>query len=67
MSLWLTRPELEELTKYKTPRKWREVLAEMRIPFRVRPLDGFPLVLRAEFTIPDRPKTRRPAEPKWTN
>lgn len=64
MSLWLSRPELEELTGFKTPRKWREELAKMNIPFRTRPLDGFPLVMRAQLPVPDRPQRRR-AEPNW--
>jgi hypothetical protein len=62
MSLWLTREELEEMTGFKTPRKWRFVLAAMNVKFRTRP-DGFPLVERAQFTNP--PENKRRNEPKW--
>lgn len=49
MSLWLTEDELIELTGYKAQRKQKFALAELKIPFRSRPADGFPLVERAQF------------------
>jgi len=64
MSLWLTREELQELTGYKTPRKWREELGRMNIRFRARSCDGFPLVERAQFEHSQQPKTRH-REPNW--
>lgn len=65
MSLWLTREELVELTGYKTPRKWRLVLAQMGLKFRTRP-DGFPLVDRWQFEGEIiRPVDSRRTRPKW--
>lgn len=51
MSLWLTEKELVELTSKKQRKKQIQVLASMRpvIKFRVRPIDSFPLVDRAQF------------------
>jgi hypothetical protein len=48
-SLWLTEKELVELTDKKHRKKQIEVLASMRVKFRVRPQDSFPLVDRWQF------------------
>ena len=56
MTLWLTDDELRELTGYAQRAKQCKALAEMRVPFRVRPADGFPLVDRALF---ERQEARR--------
>jgi hypothetical protein len=49
VSLWLTAPELIELTGYKTARKQKLALGDMGIKFRSRPADGFPMVDRWQF------------------
>lgn len=49
MSLWLNDDELIELTGYRQREKQRRALAELRVQFRTRPADGFPLVARAQF------------------
>lgn len=46
MSLHLDIDELAEVTGYRQLPKIKRALAEMRIQFRVRPADGFPLVER---------------------
>lgn len=61
MSLWLTDDELVELTGYRQRERQKQALAEMRIAFRVRPADGFPLVARAQFT----PQQGRKTEPNF--
>jgi hypothetical protein len=63
MSLWLTDDELIELTGYRQRDKQRRALAELRVQFRSRPADGFPLVARAQFTTDVKP-TRR-TEPNF--
>jgi len=66
VSLWLTAEELIELTGYKLSRFQKLALAEMSVPFKSRPADGFPLVNRAQFqgqtVLTSRPKKR---EPRW--
>lgn len=57
MSLWLTEDELVQLTGYTQRKKQREALAELRLSFRSRPADGFPLVMRSLFET-DRPGKR---------
>ena len=49
MSLWLNDDELVELTGYRQREKQRRALAELRVPFKTRPADGFPLVARSQF------------------
>lgn len=50
------------LTGYKRASKQKETLAAMRIAFRSRPLDGFPLVLRSQFAEAPARKT----QPNWS-
>ncbi|MGH8200719.1 MAG: DUF4224 domain-containing protein [Steroidobacteraceae bacterium] len=50
MSLWLTEDELVELTGYKRQERQRKALSDMGIPFRSRAADGYPLVLRDQFS-----------------
>ncbi len=64
MSLWLTDDELIELTGYRQVAKQRQALAELRVQFRSRPADGFPLVARALFTTIEGKPTKR-AEPNF--
>jgi hypothetical protein len=64
MSLWLTEDELIELTGYRQREKQRKALAELRVPFRSRPADGLPLVLRSLFTLTDSKPVKR-AEPNF--
>lgn len=65
MSLWLTEDELVQLTGYKTKRKQREALGQLRVVFRVRPQDGFPLVDRSQFeSHPVLTRTHRRREPR---
>lgn len=49
MSLWLDDDELTTLTGYKLRSQRYEALAQLRVPFKRRPADGFPLVERALF------------------
>jgi len=65
VSLWLTEEELVQLTGYKSKRKQREALGELRVIFRVRPQDGFPLVDRSQFeTHPVLTRHTRRREPR---
>ena len=64
MSLWLTEKEIIELTGYKRRELQRTALAELRVRFRIRPADGFPLVDRSQFQQPQTPAPRR--EPNWS-
>ena len=64
MSLWLTDDELIELTGYRQREKQRRALAELRVQFRSRPADGFPLVARAQFCAIDG-KPSRKSEPNF--
>lgn len=59
MSLWLTSEELVELTGRTKKKLQREALGHMCIPFRVRPFDGFPLVLRSFFDKKDEKREKR--------
>lgn len=61
MSLWLNDDELVELTGYKQREKQRRALAELRIAFKIRPADGFPLVARSQFVA----TSARKAEPNF--
>ena len=63
MSLWLNDDELTELTGYVQLQARYRALAELRVQFKRRPADGFPLVERAQFEGADKPKRRR--EPNW--
>lgn len=66
MSLWLTHEELVELTGYKTSRCQKRALGQMSIPFKSRPLDGFPLVNREQFSAYTvLTPTRKRREPHW--
>ena len=49
MSLWLSKEELIELTGYKRAGRQKLALGQMGLKFRIRPLDGFPLVDRWQF------------------
>jgi hypothetical protein len=49
MSLWLTAEELVELTGYKTARRQKVALGQMRIPFFSSAEDGVPQVDRRRF------------------
>jgi len=49
MSLWLNEDELVELTGYRQRERQRRALAELKVQFRTRPADGFPLVARSQF------------------
>jgi uncharacterized protein DUF4224 len=49
MSLWLTAEELAELTGYKTARRQKVALGQMKIPFFSGAEDGFPQVDRRRF------------------
>jgi hypothetical protein len=49
MSLHLTDEELYEVTGYRQREKQKQALAELRVPFRSRPADGFPLVVREHY------------------
>lgn len=51
MNLWLNEEQLFELTGYHTKSKQKEALAQMKIPFRSRPADGFPLVELSMFDV----------------
>ncbi len=65
MSLWLDDKELFALTGYRQRPKQIAVLAQLKPPvrFRVRPDDSFPLVDRAQFEGPERPRMRQ--EPRY--
>lgn len=45
MSLWLSADELIELTGYRQREPQKRALAQLGVAFKVRPADGFPLVL----------------------
>ena len=49
MSLRLSKEELIELTGYKRAGRQKLALGQMGLKFRIRPLDGFPLVDRWQF------------------
>jgi hypothetical protein len=60
MSLWLTAEELAELTGYKTARRQKVALGQMKIPFFSGAEDGFPQVDRRGFrAISYRQKKKR--------
>lgn len=61
MSLWLNDDELYELTGYRQRERQHRALAELRIAFKVRPKDGFPLVARSLFQS----QTVRRSEPNF--
>lgn len=63
MSLWLDDKELTTLTGYRQRGMRYKALAELGVPFRRRPTDGFPLVERAQF---DAGKTTKRKEPNWS-
>jgi len=63
MSLWLNDDELYETTGYRQRERQRRALAQMLIPFKVRPMDGFPLVERWRFE--GNPTQRRNKEPNY--
>lgn len=50
MSLWLTSLQLRELTGFAQRTKQLAALAELKVKFRLRPADGFPLVESYQFT-----------------
>jgi hypothetical protein len=64
MSLHLTDDEIYEVTGYRQREKQKKALAELRIPFRSRPADGFPLVVREHYVSRDSKPVKR-AEPNW--
>src|SRR5215469_12324097 len=49
MSLCLSKDELIELTGYKRAGRQKLALGQMGLKFRIRPVDGFPLVDRWQF------------------
>ena len=51
MSLWLTDEELVGLTGYKTARRQKVALGQMRIPFFSSAEDGVPQVDRRRFQV----------------
>lgn len=63
MSLWLDDEELTNLTGYKLRERRYEALAELKVPFKRRPSDGFPLVERALFE--GGPKAARKSRINW--
>lgn len=67
MSLWLNDDELIELTGYRQREKQKRALAELRVQFRIRPADGFPLVARAQFGAERLTGTSRRREPDWSS
>lgn len=66
MNLWLNEEQIIELTGYKTKCKQKKALAEMGIPFRSRPADGYPLVDSSLFQqgISDLTRKRKRREPR---
>ena len=58
MSLWLTADDLVELTGYKQREPQKRALAQLGVAFKIRPADGFPLVLR-EHVVPKQGKPGR--------
>jgi len=62
-AIWLDEDELFLLTGYRQRFRQRAALAELRIPFRSRPADGFPLVERSQFDGGIVPRKRN--EPKY--
>ena len=63
MGLWLSQEELIQLTGYRRHSKQILVLAKLKIEFRCRPDDGFPLVNRAQFERAQGYNRRR--APNW--
>jgi hypothetical protein len=57
--LWLNEDELYELTGFRQRNRQKQALAAMRIPFRSREADGYPLVERSQFTAAGSPQRRR--------
>lgn len=49
MSLWLTPEQLLELTGFTQRAKQVAALAELKVKFRLRPADGYPLVEAHQF------------------
>lgn len=49
MSLHLDKDELYEATGYRQFEKIKAALAQLRVPFKSRPADGYPLVLRDRY------------------
>lgn len=47
--LWLNDDELEFMTGYRQREKQYKALAELAVPFKQRPKDGFPLVERWRY------------------
>lgn len=58
MSLWLSADELIELTGYRQREPQKRALAQLGVAFKVRPADGFPLVLR-DHVVPKQGKAVR--------
>jgi len=66
MSLWLSKEELVELTGYKRAGRQKLALGQMGLKFRIRPVDGFPLVDRWQFegeTL--KPGGQMSRQPNW--
>lgn len=57
--MFLTPEELEELTGRKKKKLQRDALARMGVPFRLRVVDGYPLVLRSFFESLTKQERRR--------
>lgn len=66
MSLWLTADELIDLTGFRQRTHQKAALAQLGVAFRIRPADGFPLVLR-EHIVPKQGKAavREVDEPRF--
>jgi hypothetical protein len=60
MSLHLNEDELYEMTGYRQRKRQYAALAELRVPFKPRPADGFPLVERWRFQAPTAVKKSEP-------
>jgi len=58
MSLWLSSDELIDYTGFRQREKQYTALAQLGTAFKIRPADGFPLVLR-EHVVPKQGKAVR--------
>lgn len=58
MSLFLNEDELYELTGFRQRKQQKLALAELSVPFRSRPADGYPLVARIHFEQTETPRKK---------
>jgi hypothetical protein len=65
--LHLNEDELYDVTGYRQRDKQKKALAELRIKFRSRPADGFPLVVREHYVNQgnESPKFLKRTQPNW--